>query len=241
MAGLYQSGEYLARNPTWHTEDSPWKARHVASLLQRHGLKPQRVAEVGCGAGEVLVQLRSTLPQGVDFVGYDVSPQAIELCRPKEAPGLSFRLGDLTREASETFDLVLVMDVVEHVDDCHGFLRGIAKRAPWALIHVPLELTALRVLRGSPLMATRRAFGHLHYFTRDTLHATLDESGHRVVDETYTDLAKAPGAIRSLPRRLWALLRSGAFTLAPHLTVRALGGYSLLVLTRTDAAEGSRG
>jgi hypothetical protein len=153
---------------------------------------------------------------------------------------LSFRLGDPAREPREAFDLVLVMDVLEHVDDCHGFLRAVARCAPWALIHVPLELTALRVLRGSPLLATRQAFGHLHYFTRDTLCATLLESGHRVVEQAYTDLATAPTAARSLPRRLWALLRSGLFAAAPHLTVRTLGGYSLLVLTQTSATDAAR-
>ena len=53
MSSRYEDGRYAAANPTWHEEDSPWKAGRIASLLARHGLLPATmatVAEVGCGA-----------------------------------------------------------------------------------------------------------------------------------------------------------------------------------------------
>lgn len=30
---LYTSGEYLEKNPTWHVEESPWKAKQVIRML----------------------------------------------------------------------------------------------------------------------------------------------------------------------------------------------------------------
>jgi cyclopropane fatty-acyl-phospholipid synthase-like methyltransferase len=231
---LYQNGVYLQQNPTWHAEDSSWKAEQVVQLLQRNGLDPREVCEVGCGAGEILVHLRRLLPDAREFAGYDISPQAYDLCRSKEAPGLRFHLGDVADEPDVRFDLLLAMDVLEHVEDCFSFLRRLRSKAQWKVFHVPLELSAHRVLRGAPLLATRRAFGHLHYFTRDTLFATLEETGYRVVDYRYTDLSTSPDGRRhgNPVRSLLGLARSALFKVRPDFTARALGGYSILILTK---------
>jgi hypothetical protein len=57
MSDIYTDGRYQAENPAWHSEDSPWKAGKVAGLLTKHGLAPRTVAEIGCGAGQVLNNL----------------------------------------------------------------------------------------------------------------------------------------------------------------------------------------
>ena len=54
----YTTGSYLESNPDWHVEDSAWKAEQVQAMLDRHSIAPRTVCEVGCGAGEVLRQLR---------------------------------------------------------------------------------------------------------------------------------------------------------------------------------------
>src|SRR3954447_10713433 len=77
---IYSNAEYLASNPTWHVEDSPWKAQKIYEILRRNNLKPSRIAEIGCGAGEILVQLKVHLPES-SFVGYEMSEQAFALAR----------------------------------------------------------------------------------------------------------------------------------------------------------------
>ena len=57
MKNIYENGRYFDKNPAWHTEDSPWKARQILSCLNRNHIRPKSVCEVGCGAGEVLSQL----------------------------------------------------------------------------------------------------------------------------------------------------------------------------------------
>ena len=54
MSGMYTSGEYLEKNPHWHAADSPWKAGQILKMIQKNGLHPATVCEVGCGAGEIL-------------------------------------------------------------------------------------------------------------------------------------------------------------------------------------------
>jgi ubiquinone/menaquinone biosynthesis C-methylase UbiE len=42
-------------------------------LLKRNDLTPVRVCDVGCGAGEILVQLQQHLGVGAKLHGYDIS------------------------------------------------------------------------------------------------------------------------------------------------------------------------
>jgi 2-polyprenyl-3-methyl-5-hydroxy-6-metoxy-1,4-benzoquinol methylase len=72
---------------------------------------------VGCGAGEVLKQLQQRLDKECDFLGCDISPQAIELCGSRANERLYFELGDVTKISERFFDVILVLDVTEHLED----------------------------------------------------------------------------------------------------------------------------
>lgn len=229
MSDRYSDGGYLRRNPEWHAADSPWKAARVAEILRDNGVTPGTVVDVGCGAGAVLAELHRLLP-GAQFDGYDVSPQAIELARAREASGLRFHPGIPPADA-EVVDVMLVIDVFEHVEDPFAFLRGLRGRAKYYVFHVPLDLSVQSVLRGAPILRKREQVGHLHYYTAETALATLADTGFEIVDRRYTagtlELPVDSGLARAakLPRRV-------LFALAPHLAVRLLGGFSLLVLAR---------
>src|SRR4051794_859597 len=117
-----ENGEYFRNNPTWHIEDSPWKASQINKMLNRHDINPTSIAEIGCGAGEILNQLYSSMPNNLVFTGYDISTDAIDFARQREKDRLKFKLENFL-ETEEKFDLLLMMDVFEHVDDYLGFLR----------------------------------------------------------------------------------------------------------------------
>jgi SAM-dependent methyltransferase len=230
-SSIYEDGTYLAANPTWHGEDAPWKAAHVARILERNGVAPSTVVEVGCGAGGVLAALGERYGAGVSLKGYEVSPQAFERCRGKAGPNLTFVLGDFLTSAEPRADVLVALDVIEHVEDCYGFLRGLRERAEYKVFHIPLDLSVQTVLRASPILAGRAAFGHIHYFTRETALAALADTGYRVVEEHYTAVQlEAPD--RGWKANLLRIPRRVGFALHRDLTVRVLGGYSLMVLAR---------
>jgi len=230
-ASVYTDGGYLAQNPTWHAEDSPWKARQIVRMIRRNRLAPRRVCEVGCGAGEVLVQLKRSLPEDCRFWGYDVSPQAHALAAPREDERLQFRLGDPAQDSSARFDLILVIDVLEHLEDYYGFLRKLRPRGEHKIFHIPLDLSAYTVLRSYPILELRDKVGHIHYFTRDTALAALRETGYEVVDWLYPPDDEPLGG-KPLRQKMLALLRRGLYPLGPDFAVRLLGGRSLMVLAR---------
>lgn len=111
---IYKDGEYLKKNPTWHVEESPFKAKYIMETPRRNNLSPRTICEAGCGAGKVLRQLQHQMGADHEFWGYDISPQAIEFSKPRANDKLHFKLADLGKELGVSFDLLLVLDVVEH-------------------------------------------------------------------------------------------------------------------------------
>ena len=226
---IYSSGEYLERHPGWHAEDSAWKAGQILRIIRRNRLTLRLVSEIGCGAGEVLRHLQPQLDDGCVFHGYELSPQAFAICQPKENDRLKFFHGDIA-ETGRTYDASLVIDVIEHVEDYLGFLRQIKPRSEHTILHIPLDLHAQGILRNA-LVKTWDGNGHLHFFTRDTAFRSLELCGYRVLDWFYTHQAaelppKTVGAkIARIPRRI-------ATAINEEFAVRALGGFSIMVLAR---------
>ena len=229
VSDRYTGDDYLALNPDWHVADSAWKAEQIAGGLG--AWRPRTVCEVGCGAGEILVQLAPRLrPQRL--VGYDIAPAAIELACRRETDGLEFRLQDAV-ECPEHFDLMLVIDVIEHVENPIGFLRALRTKADRTVLHVPLDLSAQSVLRPDRLMNARRRVGHIHYFTRETALATVQDAGYRVLSANFT----AVTLDRPVFSRKARLARMPRATLPRPLAARLLGGFSLLIVAENESAR----
>ena len=105
---MYVNGEYLKHNPTWDVEDSAWKAESIYRFIQMHELKPVKICEVGCGCGEILSQLQKKVHDNCLFTGYEVSPQAYNLCCQRKNERLRFELTDFTLDGDVTYDLHLI-------------------------------------------------------------------------------------------------------------------------------------
>jgi cyclopropane fatty-acyl-phospholipid synthase-like methyltransferase len=225
---MYIDGSYLASNPTWHEADAPWKAEQIRSILVDNAVSFDTAAEIGCGTGEILARLAQAFPRA-EFTGYDISPNAYELARKREAPRLTFSLRDVVADPDGRFDVVLVIDVIEHVEDVVGFVRKVRALGGRTVFHIPLDLSAQSVARGWPIMNLRDGVGHIHYFTKDTALALLNDCGYSVLDWRYTpSRLELPNQARST--RIVAPLRRIMHRFDPDLAVRILGGYSLLVL-----------
>lgn len=230
----YLNGQYLNLNPTWDSEDSPWKAGIIAKLLLDNDAAPRNLADVGCGAGQVLVELRRTFPQA-RFEGFDISPDAEHFWEAGRALGIKLSVGDFFQIAQPRYDVLLALDLIEHLQNPFDFLCRLHGRASYFVFHFPLDLSVASVLRETPLLHVRRKVGHVHYFTRNLALELLDECGYDVVEARYT------GAAFTSPRRGWksrlaALPRRLLFTLNHEFGARLVGGETLMVLARAREA-----
>lgn len=229
MAGenIYTDGSYMAETGgTWHLEDAPFKARQIVRILARHpDFFPNTICEIGCGAGGILADLQRILPEHLSFTGYDISPQAHAISARFSNPRCRYVLGDAFADIA-TYDLVLVMDVVEHVEDCFSFLRRTKQKGRWKLYHIPLETHVTATLRG---IGGFGSLGHLHLFTIETALKSVEYTGHQVVDWILTPaaLARPNKAIRT---RVANLIRLPLAKISTSLAARLIGGYSILIL-----------
>ncbi len=228
---MYNQGKYLEKNPTWHVEDSPWKAKQIIKILNKNNIQPKSICEVGCGAGEILNYLYFRMPENAVFAGYEISPQAFDLCKERAKERLNFYLKDLFQDKDAFFDVVLCIDLLEHLEDYFSFLRNLKGKGQYKIFHIPLDLSVQIVLRGSPILRARNSVGHIHYFTKEIAIEILKDTSYEILDHFYT-----AGSIDLPAKSFKSLLakfpRKILFKLNKDMTVRILGGYSLLILTK---------
>jgi len=228
---IYLSGAYKNNNPSWHEEDSQWKATQINNLIRRNKISPRTICEIGCGSGEILSVLSRDYFRNSDFIGYEISPQAYEMCLPKQKERLIFEYGDLLKEKNIYYDIVMAIDVFEHVEDYYNFLRDLRRFAEYKIFHIPLDLSVQAIFRSSPIMRARMRLGHIHYFTKETALSSLNDAGYSIVDFFYTR-GGVDIPTKSLKRKILKIPRKIAFSINKDIAVRVLGGYSLMVLAK---------
>jgi SAM-dependent methyltransferase len=200
-------------------------------MIDRNHLEPHSICEIGCGAGEILRCLQRDMGKDVRLDGYEISPQAYQLAEPKANDRLRFHLKDILQEDPDVhFDLVLLIDLIEHLEDYGALVRKLKNRARFKMLHIPLDLTVQAAWRVKPLLQARKEIGHLHFFNRELALQALRDAGCAVLDSFYTpwgiDLAGGTAAGQALK-----LMRRCLYAANQDAAVRLLGGCSLMVLT----------
>jgi SAM-dependent methyltransferase len=117
-----------------------------------------RVLDVGCGKGELAHDLASR--GGATVVGIDVKAESLAFARSRfQHEGLSFIEADvLEYSGEESFDVIVLSNVLEHIDDRVGLLIRLVERFDprQILIRVPL-------LERSWLVPLRMELGLWHF------------------------------------------------------------------------------
>ena len=91
----------------------------------RHLIRPgARILEVGCGIGDTLAALEPAVGVGIDF-----SEAAVAQARARH-PGLTFHVAEaLELPVGETFDVILLSDLVNDLPDVQAVLAGLHRCA----------------------------------------------------------------------------------------------------------------
>jgi SAM-dependent methyltransferase len=159
---------------------------------------PQRVLEVGAGEGEISARVRSRFPQAtvvsVDLHDTELGAQ----WRQRGALGTFADVRHLPFP-DDTFDLVLGIEVLEHVDGPERALREVRRVARDAVVlSVPREpiWRAANVLRGRYVRQLGNTPGHINHWSTRSFGTLVD--GFFAVTATRTPF---PWTIVSARRR----------------------------------------
>ena len=157
----------------------------------RRPLEGRRALDVGCGAG-LLTEPLARL--GAQVAGIDAASESIAVARAHaEGQGLAidYRQGGVESLAGERFDLIVSMEVIEHVADPAGFVAAIANvLAPGGLVllstpnRTRLSRLALITLGEGLGMVPRGTHDWSKFLTPDELSALLQAAGLDVFDRT---------------------------------------------------------
>jgi len=193
--------------------------RHL-KILERSRNGTKNLLEVGCGSG---IFLETASKHGWKVHGLDISPQAVGLalkncptahviCAPIEGSGLP----------KETFDVIALWDVIEHVDDPEALLkeaRSLLAPGGYLIMETPDEsCLARRLVRFAHTATAGRVSllralyypAHRWYFSRQAMAKVLQRVGFDQIrfyrEQTVKELGQrkgtAYGMVQNWPYRL---------------------------------------
>ena len=150
----------------------------IFRILQKYKIgTDKKILDYGCGSGYLVGCLQR---MGYDASGLDTSQEAVEFGRTQGVNNLQIAgYGEMPQNSG--FDLILALDVVEHIEDDMGAIRGLKgalKPGGLAIITVP----AYQWLWGIQDEVA-------HHFRRYTMSGLTDtikgSGGFKIVRKTY--------------------------------------------------------
>jgi len=165
--------------------DLPERCLYWLRTLLRYRLPPGKALEIGSAHGGFVAVLRWA---GYDAIGLEVSPWLVEFARRTfQVPML---LGPIEQQALEpgSFDVVALMDVIEHMPDPVGSIRRCAELLrPGGVVMIqtpcfPERKTHAQLMEeNAPFLKMMVAPNHLFLFSRKSITRLLGEAGLRYV------------------------------------------------------------
>lgn len=168
----------LAQIERWHFWFIGRRALVNRLLAKYIGNGTKRLLDIGCGTG-IMVEILSA--QGHKVVGLDLLPQGLRSTRHK-VPHSMLIQADLSIQlplSDKVFDVVIVLDVLEHVDD-ESLLEEVNR------VLNPGGIILLTVPAFPWLWSFRdEDAGHLRRYTRKSIHDLMSKSDLQIIETRY--------------------------------------------------------
>jgi SAM-dependent methyltransferase len=189
FAEVYPEG---IENHYWYVARNGIVSDTIQWIEGRQRRRVGKILEIGCGRGIVVEYLRRTER---DCYGAELSPVNVsDAVKDHVWPGTDCL--ELPASFRREVELILLLDVIEHIEDAVSFLAGIRHAYPncrWLILSVPARMELWSHFD--------HAYGHFRRYDEDTLRRELAQAGAELVRSRYRFVLLYPV--------IYALLRSG--------------------------------
>lgn len=135
---FHKFGHTAARDRQWYWEYQQNIGQYLYESILKNYPHQTKILDVGCGEGGVLSFFQQL---GYACSGLEISPQRVEYAQQKQGNQIQFFQGDIeTFTCPQSFDVILLLDVIEHIaDKQQAFLTLKKCLAPdgWLLVTFP--------------------------------------------------------------------------------------------------------
>ena len=144
--------------------------------------KEDVVLDIGCGNGALTYDLAK---KAKEVIGIDIEEKNIKFANKNyERENLKFTIGDSTKyKFNKKFDVVILSNVLEHIENRVEFLKRMKKITPKILIRVPMINRDWLVLYKKEMGVEWRA-DKTHYieYTLESFQGELEKAGLEIKD-----------------------------------------------------------
>lgn len=165
--------------------------------------KEKEILEAGCGPGHFLYWARSRGFQSVR--GFDLSSEQIELARSLDLPAEEASFQSFLPRASESFDWIVALDLIEHLTRDEGLeFLDLCREALRPGGRIFLTTPNGAALRPGPV--SQGDLTHETIYSPQTISLALRLTGYESIE--VREITPPPTSLRSRIRRtLWKIIR----------------------------------
>lgn len=179
LSGLYFQDTIYKPPPWWQWENERQRFYHVVGDLEKRNYLTGRVLDIGCNAGYALDVFQE---RGWEVTGIEPNQSTAKFARERLGATIYSDISLIPK--GETFDVILLSHVLEHIREPNEFLRGAATHLkPQGVFYIQVPNYGSKTVR-YVLKGTWSGFlpaQHVWYFNFKTLAAFMSRHGFRVV------------------------------------------------------------
>jgi len=139
-----------------------------------------RVLDIGCGNGSLVYDVAS---KAKSVTGIDISEKNIQKAKLKNNRiNIKYIVGDATKDLSgEIFDVIILSNVLEHIEDRVGFMKRLKGLASKYLIRVPMfDRDWIPLYKKELGVEWRLDLTHYTEFTKASFEKEITEAGYSI-------------------------------------------------------------
>ena len=170
---------YNKHDEAWRMLGAKYKAQHIIDVCKGHNFK--KVLEVGAGDGSIL-KLLAEQDFAPEYHAVEISESGVERIKARNIANLkSVQIFDGYHLPFEdnSFDLIILSHVLEHVEHERMLLRELKRVAAYSVIEVPRDYKAGVDKRIKHFLA----YGHINMYTPTSLRYLLRTEGFEIVTD----------------------------------------------------------